>query len=131
MRSSLISLVLAVVVGAGSAALFASQQGQPGMSPARFWINNRTADEAIPVNINGFANIDFTDRAVGTLNQIHGKTQATSAARQLWEYRQVIEDSRQDYMGVLNQLGNDGCEAVGISTDPANGRKIVLFKRPR
>jgi hypothetical protein len=143
MRNSLISLVVALAVVAGSAALFARQQSQPGMSAARFWINNRTPNEAIPINVivsdpkavplpvivNGVAAVDFSDRAVGTLSQLQGKTQSTSATRQPWEYREVVFTPNQN-LGTLNSLGADGWEAAGMTTQP-NGSVTVLLKRPR
>lgn len=145
MRNSLISLVLSVAAIAGSAALLsARQQSQPGMSPARFWINNRTREEAIPVSIanvdpkappvpvsvNGFATVDFTDRAVGTLNQIQGRTQSVAIVRQQWEYRSVSVGADQDVAPALNGIGNDGWEAVGV-TAQSGGKMTVLLKRPR
>jgi hypothetical protein len=143
MRNSLVSLVVVLAVGAGSAALFARQQSQPGMSSARFWINNRTPNEAIPVNVivadpkavplpvsvNGFVTMDFTDRAAGTLSQIQGRTQATSRTRQPWEYREVVFSPVQK-MDSLNALGAEGWEALGMTTQP-NGSVTVLLKRPR
>lgn len=113
------------------------------MSPARFWINNRSAAEAIPVNVivadlkavplpvsvSGIAAVDFSDRAIGTLNQIHGKTQVTTRARQPWEYREVVFKPNQS-MASLNSLGADGWEATGMITEP-NGSVTVLLKRPR
>jgi hypothetical protein len=146
MRNSLIGLTVVLAVLGGSAALLLAdrQQSQPGMSPARFWINNRTRDEAIPVSIanvdpkappipvslNGFATVDFTDRAVGTLNQIQGRTQSTTRSRQPWEYREVALEPNQEIGPALNSLGADGWEAVGITVNATN-RKTVLLKRPR
>ena len=145
MRNQLIALCLCLGALAGSAVvLSARQQGQPGMSPARFWINNRTREEAIPVSIanvdpkappvpvsvTGFAAMDFTDRAVGTLNQIQGRTQSTTRSRQPWEYREVALEPNQEMGAALNALGADGWEAVGIMVNATN-RKTVLLKRPR
>lgn len=145
MRNSLIGLVLCLAVVAGSVAwLSARQLATPGMSPARFWINNRTREEAIPVSIanvdpkappvpvslNGFAFVDFTDRAVGTLNQIHGRTQSTVSVRQPWEYREVPFTPNQALSPSLNSLGSEGWEVTGITTEP-NGSVTVLLKRPR
>ena len=147
MRNSLVSLVLTLAVIVGSAALLtARQQGQPGMSPARFWINNKTRAESIPVNlvsvevdqkssplpvsVTGAAAVEFTDRAVGTLSQIQGRTQSTSQTRQPWEYRDVAFSPNQGVAAGLNALGADGWEATGMTTQP-NGSVTVLLKRPR
>jgi hypothetical protein len=145
MRNQLVALSLCLVALAGSAVvLSARQQGQPGMSPARFWINNRTREEAVavsianvdpkappvPVSVNGFAAVDFTDRAVGTLNQIQGRTQSTTRSRQPWEYRSVAIGSEQDAAAAIGGLGSDGWEAVGLTSQPG-GKMTILLKRPR
>ncbi len=145
MRSSLIGLGLSLFVISGTVALLsARQQATPGISPARFWINNRTREEAIPVTIAnvdpkappvpvtvyGTAAVDFTDRAVGALNQIQGRTQPTVGVRQPWEYREVSPEPGQEIGALLNPLGNDGWEAVGIMVNSTN-RKTILLKRPR
>ena len=145
---------MGLVVVAGVAALWVipsyagapqmpGTMAQPGMSPARVSVNNRTREEAVsvsianvdprspavPVAVTGFAAIDFTDRAVGTLAQIQGKTQATTSARQTWEYR-VISAADPDIQAALAGPGNDGWEAVGVTSQP--GAKVtVLLKRPR
>jgi hypothetical protein len=147
MRNSLISLTLVFAALAGSAALLIAsekQQGQPGLSPARFWINNRTRDEAIPVNIvtvdpktqplpvsvTGFAAVDFTEHAVGVLSQIQARTQTTTRSRQPWEYRELSFTPNQPMAGSLNSLGSEGWEVAGIATQ-SNGNSTVLLKRPR
>ena len=145
MRNSLTSLVLAVAAIGGSAAVMsARQQAMPGMSPARMWINNHTREEAVsvslanvdpktppvPVTLLGVAAVDFSDRAVGTLSQIQGRTQTTTRLRQPWEYREVTPEPGQEMGAALNALGAEGWEAVGIMVNATN-RKTVLLKRPR
>jgi len=145
MRNSFIGLVLTAAVFAGSAALLvAHQQSQPGMSQARMWINNSKREEAIPVNLAnvdpksppvpvnvlGVATVDFTDRAVGTLNQIQGRTLNAVNVRQPWEYREVAVEPGVEMGTALNSLGVEGWEAVGIMVNATN-RKTVLLKRPR
>lgn len=130
-----LSLVLVLVLAAvgGSAALVSARQlSQPGMSPARFWINNRTRDEAIPVNI---VNTDpkalplpVTMSGVATVS-VSGLTPVT-ASRQMWEYREASFTPNQGMAAGLNTLGNDGWEVTGITTQP-NGGVTVLLKRPR
>lgn len=148
MRHSLPRLALALAVISGVAALwivpsYASQLSQPGIAPARFWINNRTREEAVPVSIanvdpkappvpvavTGFATVDFTDRAIGTLNQIQGKTQPTTSVRQAWEYR-VVAAAESDLQAALAGAGNEGWEAVGVTSQPG-AKMTVLLKRPR
>jgi hypothetical protein len=140
MRNLLPRLVAGLVVICGVAALWIipshAQQvpgtlAQPGMTSARVSINNRTADEAIPVSIvNGFAAVDFTEHAVGTLSQIQGRAQQTIAKRQSWEYHSVAAGAEQDLAAALNGLGNDGWEAVGVTSQPG-GKMTILLKRPK
>lgn len=145
MRNSFISLTVALGVLAGSAALLAArQQASPGMSPARFWINNRTREEAIPVSIanvdpgappvpvvvNGLALVDFTDRAKATLYDVHVRPQTVELAHQRWEYRELAFAPGDDRVAALNRAGTDGWEATGMTAQP-DGRSTVLLKRPR
>lgn len=133
MRNLLVCVVLVLAAVGGSAALIsARQQSQPGMSPARFWINNRTREEAIPVNI---VNTDpkalplpVTVSGVTTVS-VSGLTPVT-ASRQMWEYREASFTPNQGLAAGLNPLGNDGWEVTGITTQP-NGGVTVLLKRPR
>lgn len=145
MRKLLVSLTMGLGLIAGSAALLAArQQASPGMSPARFWINNRTRAEAIPVNIanvdpdappvpvavKGLAMVDFTDHARSTLYDVQARTQAVEMAHQQWEYRELPFAPGDDRVAALNRAGADGWEATGMTAQP-DGRSTVLLKRPR
>jgi hypothetical protein len=145
MRKLLVGLTIGLGLIAGSAALLAArQQATPGMSPARFWINNRTREEAVavsianvdpkappvPVSVNGFAAVDFTDRAKATLYDVHARAQTVELAHQRWEYRELTFASGDDRVAALNRAGADGWEATGM-TAQADGRSTVLLKRPR
>ena len=135
MRNSHLRLVLGLAAVCGLTAFWViPSYGQmpgtlqrPGMTEARVWINNRTREEAIPVT---WAGGDFKAPVPVTLQgpttvSISGIVEAkTSAARQLWEYRESPST-----IATLNALGNDGWEVVGVVQSGAN--PTVLLKRPR
>lgn len=143
MRNSLVRIVFGVVVVGGLAALWVipsyarvpqvqGTMAQPGMSPARVWINNRKADEAIPVMfLGGDPNgqpVPVTVQGVASVS-VNGLVEAR-ATRQSWEYRDVTFSPNQAVAAGLNALGSDGWEATGMTSHP-NGSVTVLLKRPR
>lgn len=144
MRNSLAVLVLSLGAIAGAAALLSAQQSRPGMSEARVWINNRGREEAIPVTIanvhpdappvpvavNGFALVDFTDRARATLTSIKDRPQTVVVQPRQWEYRELKFDAGDDRVTPLNQSGAQGWELTGFTVEP-NGRATAMLKRPR
>lgn len=116
-KSTLFWLVFVVV---GAAAFVAAQSTvRPGdPTQAHVWVENRQPNEAVPVTV---------ERMNGTVAVHVGSLEpslvlAARAARQRWEYRIVTIDA-----GVLEQVGNDGWEAVSVV--PSSGS--VLLKRPR
>jgi hypothetical protein len=124
--------------GAGSARSFANAPQvpgtvpQPGMAPARVWINNQKREEAIPVTI---VYADPSDVAMPVKIQgaaavtVNGPV-ATTRNRQAWEYRVVSAASDQELAAAMNSAGSDGWEAVGVTSQP--GAKITaVLKRPR
>lgn len=134
MRKSFAPVVLGLIVIASLAALwvipsYAQMPGtlaQPAMSPARVWINNRTRDEAIPVNV---VSGDPKEPLPVVVKGAVSVTGQVGVARQAWEYRSV-EVSDQDPTRALNVYGNDGWEAVG-ATSQQGAKAIVLLKRPK
>lgn len=49
-----------------------------------------------------------------------------------WEYKTVITPDyrkREEVQELLNNLGNDGWEAVGIHMQPVSYNYLILFKR--
>lgn len=131
MRNSLPRIALGLAVVCGVAALwiipsYAQVPGtleRPGMTEARVWVNNRTAQEAIPVTLfGGDVRAPLPVTVQGTTS-VTGKVEAT-AVRQAWEYRESPST-----IAALNVLGNDGWEVVGVVQSGAN--PTVLLKRPR
>jgi len=137
----------AAVVGAlvvTSFALTASPEPQPNPQPppgtqyagqmteAHVWVDNRGAEQAIPVDLRALN----TDRAlrVQVVNNDpqYGQTGPVSvrAARVLWEYRTITLGASDDLAARLNTLGADGWEAAGIISLTTQ-TTTVMFKRPR
>jgi hypothetical protein len=121
--SRLKTMLAALVLTAAGGAVFVAAQStvRPGdPTQARVWIENRSANEAVPVTIERF----------GSTPSVHVSSVDASvvlsarAVRQRWEYRVGSLDA-----SALEAAGNDGWEAVG--TVPASGGASVLLKRPR
>ena len=139
MRHSSIRIILGLVVVTGAAALWVipsfaqvpGTQSQPGMSVARVWINNQKREDAIPVNIvNGDPRAPMPVTVVGTATvSVSGLTPVV-ASRQNWEHRSLVVGAGQDVAAALAGPGNEGWEAVGLTTQ-SNGVVTVLLKRPR
>ena len=132
MRNSLFRIGLGLAATAVVAALWiipsrAQVPGtleKPGMSDARVWVNNKGRNEAIPVTMVGN---DGTPVPVSVSGIVETKG---TAARQPWDYRSVIVNADQDPTSALVPLGNDGWEAVGVTSQPG-GKLTVVLKRPR
>jgi len=142
LRSMAAALVGALVVT--SFALTASPEPQPNPQPppgtqyagqmteAHVWVDNRGAEQAIPVDLRALN----TDRAlrVQVVNNDpqYGQTGPVSvrAARVLWEYRTITLGPSDDLAARLNTLGADGWEAAGIISLTTQ-TTTVMFKRPR
>jgi len=142
LRSMAAALVGALVVT--SFALTASPEPRPNPQPppgtqyagqmteAHVWVDNRGAEQAIPVDLRALN----TDRAlrVQVVNNDpqYGQTGPVSvrAARVLWEYRTITLGASDDLAARLNTLGADGWEAAGIISLTTQ-TTTVMFKRPR
>jgi len=142
LKSMAAALVGALVVT--SFALTASPEPQPNPQPppgtqyagqmteAHVWVDNRGAEQAIPVDLRALN----TDRAlrVQVVNNDpqYGQTGPVSvrAARVLWEYRTITLGASDDLAARLNTLGADGWEAAGIISLTTQ-TTTVMFKRPR
>jgi len=102
------------------------------MTEAHVWVDNRGAEQAIPVDLRALN----TDRAlrVQVVNNDpqYGQTGPVSvrAARVLWEYRTITLGASDDLAARLNTLGADGWEAAGIISLTTQ-TTTVMFKRPR
>ena len=142
LKSMAAALVGALVVT--SFALTASPEPQPNPQPppgtqyagqmteAHVWVDNRGAEQAIPVDLRALN----TDRAlrVQVVNNDpqYGQTGPVSVrtARVLWEYRTITLGPSDDLAARLNTLGADGWEAAGIISLTTQ-TTTVMFKRPR
>jgi hypothetical protein len=107
---------------------------RPGMTAARVWINNKTRDEAIPVQFvstdPGARPLPVTIQGVADVS-VNGLVEArTTTLRQSWEYRSVSTAIDGDLGAVLGAAGREGWEAVGLTAQPG-GKVVVLLKRPR
>jgi hypothetical protein len=144
LKSMAAALVAALVV---SSFLTASPEPQPNpqqpqqpqgtqyagqMTEAHVWIDNRGAEQAIPVDVRALN----TDRAlrVQIVNNDpqYGETGPVPVrtARVMWEYRTMTLGSSDDLAARLNTLGADGWEAAGIISLTTQ-TTTVMFKRPR
>jgi len=142
LKSMAAALVGALVVT--SFALTASPEPQPNPQPppgtqyagqmteAHVWVDNRGAEQAIPVDLRALN----TDRAlrVQVVNNDpqYGQTGPVPvrAVRVLWEYRTITLGASDDLAARLNTLGADGWEAAGIISLTTQ-TTTVMFKRPR
>jgi hypothetical protein len=131
---SVLSVLIAVIVLAGSAALYARQQAAGSVLPAKFLIINQTPAEAVPVSLAGIdpkfpimsvevlraQPVDLTDATIGRLQP---------PSRRNWEYQAILVPEA-DPTARLNVVGRDGWELVSVVPAGARGN-TYLFKRPR
>ena len=142
LKSMAAALVGALVVT--SFALTASPEPQPNpqqppgtqyagqMTEAHVWVDNRGAEQAIPVDVRALN----TDRAlrvqVVNADPQYGQTGPVPvrAVRSLWEYQTLTLGANDNLVARLNALGADGWEAAGI-VSLTTQTTTVMFKRPR
>jgi len=132
MRQDVIAAAAIVVLVVGAAATIAAlQTTQPGqMTPARVWVQNRGAGEAVPVDVRD-VNLDRPLKVRVTNGEPgSGDVLPSRAARQGWDYEMVDVAPGKDVASVLNVQGVSGWEAVGMVSLSANNITILL-KRPR
>jgi hypothetical protein len=125
--SHTIKYALLVSCAVGFAAVALTARGQSTTRPgeptlARVWVENRSANETIPVAIESTA-------APLRVQLDPSVTVRTRAGRQGWEYRSLPLASGADPGKDLAGLGNDGWEAIGVLQSGAAGA-TVLLKRP-
>ena len=128
-------IVVFSLVGLGAAVVAQQPQKPPPNDPgkptqAKVLVINHARTEAVPVTIVSEVSDPVRTTVVGTPSvTVTGLVEAR-AARQMWEYRQVALAAGQDAAPVLNGLGQDGWEAVGVSPGSSTA-STVLLKRPR
>jgi len=131
---SILILLIAVIVLAGSAALYARQQAAGSVLPGRFLIINKTSAEAVPVSLAGIEPT-FPIMSVEVLRaQPVDLTEATitrlqPSSRRNWEYQAILVPEA-DPTARLNVVGRDGWELVSVVPAGTRGH-TYLFKRPR
>ena len=133
-RTSFAFTFVGLSLAAGAATVAAPPQDRPGiMTQARVWIENRKADEALPVaivRVDTDAPQPVTIVGATTFTLPATTVLQTRDARQAWEYRALPIGAGQDPAALLNTAGQDGWETTGYQF-PAQGGITVLLKRPR
>jgi hypothetical protein len=96
-------------------------QNDPGHpTPPYVIVTNHGAQEAIPVTFGGHVSVGID---AGSIVQ-------TLHLPQPWLYRSITLRPNEDASGVLNTWGNDGWEAVGVTSSTPQGT-VILMKRPQ
>ena len=120
-------------VAAGAAMVAASAQDRPGPTKPSVWVENRGAQEAIPIVVQGVATrtpMPVQISGTPTVVLTPGAVVQARLVRQSWEYRTVTVQPGQDFAAVLSSLGADGWEATNVQAPAPTGTTVVL-KRPR
>jgi hypothetical protein len=118
-----------------SSAMLASpeQTRTPGqMTEAHVWVENRGANEALPVDLRD-VNLDHPLRVqVVNSESQYGSSNPVQVrpVRQPWDYRTILVLPAEDLVAKLNTLGAEGWETTGITFVKVEGT-MVLLKRPR
>ena len=113
-----------VLTGAAIAAQGTQQPGQ--VTQARVWIENRSKSEAIPVTLQEIA----PDAALRVQVTNSATVVQSRAARQPWDYQQILVGPGQNAAALLTAAGADGWETTGVQL-PATGGTLIVLKRPR
>jgi len=131
---------LALAIGASVMLAAPRQIQQPGqttqqpgqMTQARVWIENRSASEAVPVDLRD-VNLDHPLRVQivnGELQYALTHPLPVRPVRPVWEYQTITFAPGADMAPRLNPLGADGWETTGIMLANAQGTTLLL-KRTR
>jgi hypothetical protein len=133
-KKTTLSLVFGALLIAGTAPLAAPEQTYPGQpTQARVWIQNRGADEAVPVSVQAVSgDATMKVQVVGTPTVAIGAAPLldTRRARQTWEYQRVLATPDDNLTVELNRLGREGWETA-LQYETARGGVVVILKRPR
>jgi hypothetical protein len=134
MKSPL-TLAIVVTLAVGYGILAAQQPSRPGeMTQARVFVENRNANDAIPVSIETMP-VDTPPlrvEVIGTPGVALVPSTVVSArvVRQVWEHRVLTVAPAGDVAAALSKLADDNWEAVGFQVN-AQGATTILLKRPR
>lgn len=132
MKVALIALLSSCVLVVDSMVVAAPGQGpRPGeMSPPNVWVQNRGAEQAIPVSLVDAGRpmrVQIADPLSGRADNVV----TTRVSRQVWEYTQLRIAANDNAAALLNTAGADGWETTGVQFAAAAGATTVVLKRPR
>ncbi|MEQ1757316.1 MAG: hypothetical protein ABL986_03285 [Vicinamibacterales bacterium] len=133
MKRMLVTVVSGcLVLVAASALVAAPPQGRAGeIDPARVWVQNRSAADAVAVSIEAVSlNTPMPVQLAGTSSVTVSEMAPIRHARQPWEYQVLTVSPSQDVAAVLTAAGRDGWEAISLQAPTATGLRVIL-KRPR
>jgi len=129
-----IVLTLGVAATAGLAVLAAPPQDRQGgtdrpvmPTQARVLIENRRADEAVPVVLVQRPDVPPLRVELGGNPVTAIPTRRVAAA---WEYRSVVVPATTSAAAALDPMGREGWEVTGVQFAAPNGA-VLLLKRPR
>jgi hypothetical protein len=104
------------------------------MTQARVFVENRNANDAIPVSIETMPadTPPLRVEVIGTPGVALVPSTVVSArvVRQAWEHRVLTVPAAGDVAAALSKLADENWEAVGFQVN-AQGATTVLLKRPR
>jgi len=103
--------------------------GQP--TQGRVYIENRGAQQAVPVNLlQPAADPALRVQVAGTHAVSVSGPVDVRQMRQTWEYQRVVVEWNDDVIGKLNSLGAAGWE-TSLQYSDAQGRFVIVLKRLR
>jgi hypothetical protein len=123
-----VAIVVSVVALIGGFVWMAAAQDRPGMpTQARVWIENRRADEAVPVSV--------VQRPSDSPHRVELVSAASAIVRtrrapDAWDYQTIVVPANQQAATTLEPLGREGWEVTGVQFPASNG-VVLLLKRPR
>lgn len=127
--TGVVIVAAAAALASGTVVARAQTASRPGvMTEARVWVENRGAEETIPVALQNTARVQLTGRTEVTLAP--QSTVATRPLAERWEYRSATVAAGADPASAINGLGSEMWEAVGLMPSPGGGA-VILLKRPR
>jgi hypothetical protein len=134
MKIVLALFAAATVVTGASAMLAAPEQTTitPGqMTQAKVWVQNRGANEAVPVDLRDSTVANpLRVEVVGGAPGRPANPVVVRVVRELWQYESVLVKPDQDPASALSQAANTGWETTGITFNRPDG-VLLLLKRPR
>jgi hypothetical protein len=134
MTRRLLAGALIAYATAHAAVVAAPAQDRPGFpTEAHVWIDNRRAEDAVPVSLTHRPGdrpqqVEVVGMPVVTLPAT--TVVQTRSAPLRWEYRAIAVTPAQDVAAALQEPGRDGWELTGVQLATPNGTTLLL-KRQR